>query len=232
MNYHIAICDDSNADTGYLSSLVIDWSNLSKNIINIETFLSAEAFLFHYTEDKTYHILLLDIEMGNMNGVQLAREIRKNNETVQIIFITGYSDYIAEGYEVSALHYLIKPVNKGKLFHTLDRAASKIKYNEKSIQIKTTGETAWLPLYEIRYLEVRQNYTTIHARLEYTVKRTLGDIEKELDERFFRIGRSYIVNLSYIRRVTKTEIYLGDDATIPLPRSMYEPLNRAIISRI
>lgn len=60
--------------------------------------------MFHYTTDKSFDILLLDIEMGSINGVELAKQIRKDNEGLQIIFITGFPDFITEGYEVSALH--------------------------------------------------------------------------------------------------------------------------------
>ena len=74
-------------------------------------FPSAESFLFDYAEQKNYDFLLLDIEMPSMNGVELAQKIRQENNAVQIIFITGYSDFMAEGYEVSALHYLMKPVS-------------------------------------------------------------------------------------------------------------------------
>ena len=88
-----------------------------------------------------------------------------------------------------------------------------------------------LPFYEIRYLEVRQNYVTLHAKREYTVKRTLGEFEKELDQRFFRVGRSLILNLKDVRRVTRTEVRLSDGTVLPLPRGAYEPLNRAIIER-
>lgn len=230
MYYKIAICDDSKADLNYISSLVTDWAKLSGNTVNIKTFPSAEALLFHYSDDKSYDILLLDIEMGNMNGVQLAKEIRKENDAIQIIFITGYSDYIAEGYEVSALHYLMKPIDQAKLFSTLYRASAKLKRNENVMLLKNAGEIIRIPLYEIRFLEVQRNYVTIHAKQDYTVKCTLGKMEKELDERFFRTNRSYIVNITYIRRVTKTDVYLTDGSQVALSRGMYEPLNRAIIS--
>lgn len=164
-----------------------------------------------------------------MDGVTMAKRVRRDNEAVQIVFITGYSDYIAEGYEVAALHYLMKPVNKDKLFSVLDRALEKRKQEERYLNLESAGEMVRIPFYEIRYLDVRQNYVTIHAKQEYTVKRTLGDFEKELDDRFSRIGRSMIVNLKYIQRVTKTEVRLSDGTVLPLPRGAYEPLNRAII---
>ena len=168
--------------------------------------------------------------MGDMDGVTMARCIRKENAAVQIVFITGYSDYIAEGYEVEALHYLMKPLKEEKFFTVLDRAVEKLKQTERYLNLELSGEMVRIPFYEIRYLDVRQNYVTVHAGQDYTVKRTLGDFEKELDERFFRAGRAMIVNLTLIRRVTKTEVHLSDGTVLPLPRGAYEPLNRTIIA--
>lgn len=230
MDYKIAICDDNEVDCVYISNIVHSWAGQLKNEIDLQVFPSAESFLFHYADEKDYDILLLDIEMGKMDGVSLAKRLRYENETVQIIFITGYSDYISEGYEVAALHYLMKPVKKQKLFQTLDRAIQKIKKNEQTLFLELPGETIRLPIYEIRFLEVRQNYVTIHAKNDYTLKKTLSELEQKLDERFYRMRRSYIVNLSYISKVTKTDVFLSDGTTLPLPRGQYEPLNQAFIA--
>lgn len=230
MAYRAAICDDNEKDAEYVKSILNRWAASRKVSVQAEAFPSAESFLFRYAEDKAFDILLLDIEMGIMDGVTLAKSIRKENEEVQIVFITGYSDYIAEGYEVEALHYLMKPVNEEKLFSVLDRAVEKIKQNERCLNLELSGEMVRIPFYEIRYLDVNQNYVTIHGKKDYTVKRTLGDFEKELDDRFFRAGRSLIVNLKCIQRVTKTEVRLSDGTALPLPRGAYGPLNRAIIS--
>lgn len=227
--YKIAICDDNQADTEYIADLVKKWAK--DTIVQIKTYPSAESFLFHYAEEKDFDILLLDIEMGKMDGVTMAKTIRKDNESVQIVFITGYSDYIADGYDVAALHYLIKPVKKEQLFGVLNRAAERLKKNEKELLLKTSGETVVMPVREISYLDVQQNYVTVHGKIDVTVKRTLGEFENELDERFFRLGRSYIVNLTYIRRITKTDVYLSNGGRIPLPRGQYDALNRAIIAR-
>lgn len=230
MIYRIAVCDDNSADVGYLSSLVSEWEGEPEDTVVLSDFPSAEAFLFQYAENPNYDILLLDIEMPGMDGVQLARQIRRENEAVQIVFITGYSDYIAEGYDVAALHYLMKPVHREKLFEVLDRAAEKLKKNERVLLLDLSGELVRVPLYEIRYLEVRQNYVTVHAKQDYTVRKTLGEFEKELDDLFFRAGRSFLVNLTAVSRVTKQEVYLSDGSVIPLPRGQYERLNRAIIA--
>ena len=230
MAYRVAIVDDSVTDARFVESILTDWAGEKQTAIQAEVFASAESFLFRYAEDKEWDILLLDIEMGAMDGVTMAKRVRQDNEAVQIVFITGYSDYIAEGYEVAALHYLMKPVNREKLLTVLDRAMEKRKQEERCLNLEAYGEMVRLPFYEIRYLDVHQNYVTVHAKADYTVKRTLGDFEKELDNRFCRVGRGMILNLKFIQRVTKTEVRLSDGTVLPLPRGAYEPLNRAIIT--
>lgn len=230
MTYKTAVCDDSAADRKYLSDLVRQWARSAGHTVTIAEFPSAESFLFHYAEEKDYDILLLDIEMGNMDGITMARRLRRENDTVQIVFITGYSDYIAEGYEVDALHYLMKPTGRDKLFSVLDRAAEKLKKNEKVLTLETGGETIRIPVYQIRHADVQGNYVTIHASVDVTVKMTLRELASELDDRFYRAGRSLIINLTRISRVTKTEIRLSDGTALPLPRGAYEGVNRAIIN--
>ena len=230
MAYRVAIVDDSATDAEFVQGILNSWAEQRLIDIRAEVFTTAEAFLFRYAEDKEWDILLLDIEMGAMDGVTMAKRVRQSNEAVQIVFITGYSDYIAEGYEVAALHYLMKPVNQEKLMTVLDRAIEKRKQEERCLNLEAYGEMVRLPFYEIRYLDVKANYVTVHAKADYTVKRTLGDFEKELDDRFCRVGRGMILNLKYIQRVTKTEVRLSDGTVFPLPRGAYEPLNRAIIS--
>ena len=131
MKYKVAICDDSDADRRYIMNMVRSWASAAAHEVQIDGFPSAESFLFRYAGESDYDILLLDIEMGAMDGVTMAKELRKSNDTVQIIFITGYSDYISEGYEVAALHYLMKPVKEEKLCLVLDRAAEKLAKNER-----------------------------------------------------------------------------------------------------
>lgn len=232
MKINFAICDDNRIDSQYVNELIKKWVRNKKYQIHIDIFQSAEAFLFHYTQNKEYDILLLDIEMKKMDGVTLARMIRKSNKSVQILFITGYSQYIAEGYDVEALHYLMKPIKEEKMFDVLDRAVTKLIQNEKHLLLKLSDEMIKIPLHEIIYIDVNRNYVTIHANKDYTLKKTLGEIEKELDEKFFRIGRSAIVNLKYITRITKTEVFLSNGFSLPLPRGIYDALNRAIINEI
>ncbi len=232
LRYHFAVCDDHHADALTVKALVESWAVRYGYQARVDVFPSAEAFLFRYAEDKSYDILLLDIEMTGADGISLAKTIRVENDAVQIVFITGYSDYIAEGYEVAALHYLLKPVSDVKLFEVLTRAAACLKKEERVLFLKIGGESFRLPLREIHYFEVQGNYVTIHAAKEYTLKSTLSGFENVLDERFFRIGRSFIVNLAYIRRVTRKQVDLLSGEWIPLPRGMYDVLNRAIMESV
>ena len=230
MQYKIAICDDESSVIEYISSIVTEWETKSGHSVVLRTFSSAENFLFSYEDENDYDILLLDVEMGAMDGVSLAKAIRRKNKTVQIVFITGYSEYISEGYEVAALHYLMKPVKAEKLFEVLTRATEKLEKNERMLTLSLSGEMVRIPLHEIAYIDVNGNYITLHGKEDYTAKKTLGDIQKELDERFFKVGRSCIVNLNMVQRVTKTDCYLSNGSSLPLPRGAYESLNRAIIS--
>lgn len=230
MVYRIAICDDSAADAAFVADLLANWARQRNAAIHTELFSSAENFLFRYAEENAFDILLLDIEMGAMDGVTMAKRLRRENDAVQIVFITGYSDYISEGYEVAALHYLMKPVKEEKLFSVLDRAVEKLRKNERVLNLESGGEMIRVHIYQIRYAEVQGNYVTIHAKEDYTVKMTLRELAAQLDDRFYRAGRSAIVNLTCISRVTKTDIYLNDGTALPLPRGAYEGLNRAIIA--
>ncbi len=226
--YRLAICDDNQADIAYLQVFLERWAAETQAALKIESFPSAEAFLFRY-EEEAFDLLLLDIEMGEMSGVELARKIRQKDHLVQIIFITGYMDYIAEGYDVEALHYLLKPVTEEKLRAVLERALRRLEAGEKELCLSLPGAVVRIPLREIRYLEVQRNYVTVCGQEIYRVKKTLNELEQELDERFFRIGRSYIVNLHFVRKVTRTQVILKDGGQLPLSRKFYEEINRAMI---
>lgn len=229
MKHTIAICDDSPSDREYIAGLCREWAESREEEVRATPFASAEEFLFRLGEES-FDILLLDIEMGKMDGVSMARELRKVNDAIQIVFITGYSEYIAEGYDVAALHYLLKPVGKEKFFTVLDRAASAAVKSGRSLTLELPDETVRVPLRQIRYIDVRSNYVTVHAREDYTLKTTLSSLAGKLDGSFYRLGRSAIVGLRFVGRVTKSDVYLRDGTVLPLPRGGYEGLNRAIIN--
>lgn len=234
--YRIAVCDDEQADASYVTNFIKKWAREHAVMVQVEEFPSAEAFWFRYEADRTFDILFLDIEMKaegldkeNMNGIDLAARIRERDHAIQIVFVTGYMDYIAEGYDVEALHYLLKPVTKERLGGVLDRAVQRVKDREKELCLQTSEGLVRIPASEIRYLEVQRNYVTIYGRENYTVKKTLADLEQELDESFFRTGRSFIVNLRFVKKITKSQVVLKDGTQVPLSRGLYEEINCAMI---
>ncbi len=230
---HIAICDDEALERDYLSDIVQRWAKDMGHLFSLATFESGESFLFNYEDNKEVNILLLDIQMKELDGVSLAKKIRETNSGVQIIFITGISDFMSEGYEVSALHYLLKPVKEEKLYEVLNKSVEKLGQVEKFLLLNINRENIRILLKDIIFIESVDHYINIHTFDDvYNTKMALGDFEKLLDERFIRCQRSYIVGLGYIKKVTKTSVFLSDDKEIPISRGMYNTINNAIIENL
>ena len=230
MEITVAICDDEHQQTEYMKMLVSKWAYENNIKTRIEMYESAEAFKAVWSESRKYDIVLLDIQMGGQNGVELAREIRRTDEKIVIIFVTGFGEYMGEGYDVSALHYLMKPVSEGKLFEVLDKSLKNLTKTGKSLMLTVDSETHRIPLSEIRYIEVQDHYVVIQTvSQDYRTKINLTEIEKLLDNSFFRCQRSFIVNLKFVYKITRTFIVLDDMTEIPLSRNLYEAANQAVI---
>ena len=226
----IAVIDDQPADRDYIAALVSRWAKDRDTAVTAVPFPSAEAFLFAYSEDRDFDILLLDIEMGAINGVELAKTVRKENDTVQMIFITGFPDFIAEGYEVSALHYLMKPVDRDKLFSVLDRAAANLEKAERRLRVTFERRTDYVPFSKILYLEAQKQYVRIVTEgEEYRMKASLAETAAQLDEFFFPCQRSFAVNLRHVARILPDRVVLKNGAEVPISRGMAEKIGREII---
>ena len=231
MNYNIAICDDDINQIEYLKPIITTWAKDNRHPITVSAFPSAEAFLFAHEEQNDVDILLLDIEMKEMNGVELAKKLRAENDRLQIIFVTGYDKYIADGYDVAALHYLIKPVRPEKLCEVLTRAARLLSDMESCLVFSSNHSSIKLPLNKIVYIESELNYICIHtADVSYKTRMTLSEIEKKLDDGFFRTGKSFIVGLRFVKSISHGLITLDDGTEIPLSRNLYDAANKAFIN--
>lgn len=230
MPFCAAIVEDSAADAEYVENILRRWADARDCAVSVERFPSAENFLFRYAEDKAWDVLLLDIEMGAMDGVSLAKQIRKDNDAVQIVFVTGYPDHMAQGYDVAALHYLMKPVREGQLFAVLDRAAGALQKQERFLLLPVEGETVRLAARAVRYAESFSH--TVELATEkgtYSVKLSMGELEKQLGEGFVRCHRSYLVNLAHISRLSKTEVILDGGKRLPLSRGAARQVHRAFV---
>ena len=229
MKYRIAICDDEQNQIEYITSIVTSWSNHKGHSCEIRTFASAEAFLFEYEEDKAYDILLLDVEMKNMNGIELAKRIRKDSNHAEIIFITSHFEFVGEGYEVDALHYLIKPISADKLTQVLTKATEKLSVEPPSVVIFCESETVKLYETDILYVESFLHYIVIHTKdKEYKIKENISVFDNRVSNDFYRIHRSYLVSLKYITRISRTSVNIGN-TELPLSRGKYDNINRAFI---
>ena len=232
MPYRVAICDDDISQIEYIKSVVMKWSCSVGHASELSTFLCAEAFLFDYEGDKTYDILLLDVEMKEISGIELAKRIRKDNNRAEIIFITSHFEFAGEGYEVDALHYLMKPISEYKLLEVLSKAAKKLSVEPASVVITCDSETIKLYEADILYVESYLHYITIHTKeKEYKIKESISSFESKLSEDFFRIHRSYLVSLKYITAISRSWICLQNKIELPLARGKYDDINRAFIER-
>ncbi len=231
MLLNIAICDDEQSQTDWLKEQLCRWSESRGRNIKITSFSSAEAFLFEFRENKNFDIILLDIEMKEMNGIELAHSLRGENEEIKIIFVTGYAEYIGEGYDVSALHYLLKPVDVQKLFSVLDRASKAVVPARRRLSLTVGRENEFVYVDEILYAESEKHYVVFYtAGSEHRVRMTMPEAEALLGADFCRCGRSFIVGLAHIKRVTKTSVLLRNGGCIPLGKGMFDILNKSLVN--
>ena len=230
----IAICDDEQAQQLLVEKYLLEWGEEHQISIMTSLFPNGESFLFSWEEDKEYELLIFDIEMGKMNGMELAGEIRKLDEEIPILFITGYDSYMAQGYEVSALHYLLKPVNKEKLFAVLDRLQrNRVKTEiEEKFLFQTEEGTLSLPLSKIWYVEASAHQCVLYTQeQEYVLKQAISAVEKLFSgkKEIIRCHRSYLVNLQHISAIVKNEIILDNKNRLPVSRNLSKEVNAAFI---
>ncbi len=205
-----------------------EWSSDKPFSIEIDEYISAEGFLFNYA-DKTCDLLLLDIEMGKISGMDLAKKLRSEGDMLPIVFISGYSDYMNEGYEVEALHYLMKPMDKQKLFAVLDRYMKR-HTSENEIIIRCNDRMLHISPDMIIYCEAIGKRTHIYTSDGVIIcEDGIGNFSKSLGTGFIFCHRSYIVNLRYIKSIGKTEITLDNGTNIPISRRLYKEVNESFI---
>ncbi len=231
-SYRIAICDDEPEQSSALREIVDGWGRMTGAECRVSVFPSAEAFRFAYEDDSAYDILLLDVEMKGMTGIELARRLRAEGCRAEIVFITSHFEFVGEGYEVDALHYLQKPVSAEKLCAVLDRAAQKLAVEPPFVVLSCDGGTVKLYESEILYVESFLHDIVIHtAGRNLRTKESISAFAARVGEDFFRAHRSYIVNLKAVVRIDRTSVTLEGGAAVPLARGKYDEINRAFIAR-
>ena len=232
---HIMICDDEPAELELLRDYVEEWA-AGCGGADIRCFQSAARFLFDWEEKKDADLLLLDIEMPGMNGMELARHLRRQGDPVQILFVTGLAGYAPEGYDVDAVSYLIKPVKKEQLSACLDKAVRRLGRQEPVLLVECAGELCKVPVSQILYLESMKHDTLLYVAGEEKPLRSkngLSVLEKELvslSTVFFKIHRSYLVHLEQIEKLTRRDVCMKGGAVLPIARGRWEELNQALLA--
>lgn len=230
MELKIAICDDDATQRAYLAETVSAWAKRNRHPAKLLQYPDAKAFFFDYSGQKDFDILLLDVEMPGMSGIELAKAVRGENTAVQIIFVTGYYEYFGEGFDVSALHYLIKPVDGDKLCPVLEKAVRNLTWRQRSVLVSTAQGEIKVPLADILYVEAEKVYVNVHtAQGSYHTRMALGKFTAQLDDTFFKVHRSYVVGLKYVKMITRTEVVMTNGDSVPISRGMYNTVHAALI---
>ena len=233
-----AVCEDNPTQAKNMRRLLSDWSRERGQAAVIQSYDSCEAFLWDWTQKMDFDLLLLDIDLGGeINGMELARRIRQKDDEITIIFVTGLPEYMSQGYDVRACHFLVKPVEEAKLRSVLDRALETIGKREAYLLLDTETETEKIPLSRILYAEAFSHTAALYLAPESgekavcrEIKMCLGDLAELLPRvGFFRCHRSYLVHLPYIRRIDRTQAFLDYGAVIPVSRGKREELYQAFL---
>lgn len=233
----IIVCED---DAAYLKSIpeaIAQWARENGHAdIAVRTFGSSEDFLQAWNAGLSPDILFLDIEFpSEINGMEVARQVRKTDENVPIVFITNYDAYLREGYAVRALRYLGKPVRSHEIAMCLDIAYNQyaLSHNEFFI-FSTAGRRIAIRYAEILFFEAQSPCTLIHQHgsdQPMKLRSRFGEVTQKVpQELFVPCHRSYVVNLIHVRCVKRTELLLSNGQWLPVSRPYIAALNDAFDS--
>lgn len=226
----IAIVEDDEKDLRQLTDVLVAYAAAHDLSVEIDTFSSGENFLRAF-EPQKYTLVFLDNYIGNGLGIDLARKARALDAAVALVFVSMSMDFALSGYEVRALHYLIKPATPEemeKVFERLPQNGPEAK--EAAIEVICDYRPILIPADSIRYIEVVGKACVIHAEKDVKTYMPLGSLIDRLPpDDFIRTHRSYVVRLSCIRAMHKNEFTLKDGVVVPISQSYHNNSHRAYI---
>ena len=231
----IALCDDVSTEKELLEQYIRQWADSQSLPVCVRSFSDGQSLL-HAMEREAFPIVFLDIQMQGLDGMETARRIRQIDGSAKeagICFVTGYEDYLAEGYEVEAFRYLIKPVRREKLWEALDSFLRRMQQRRPFWTVETPNGQKRVALSEVLYLEAFGHTCTLHGDTEsFTVKLGITAAQEQMTSlglAMFRCHRSYLVNIARITGIERECAVLESGIRIPVSRKSYEPMNRAFI---
>ncbi|WP_181899190.1 LytR/AlgR family response regulator transcription factor [Lachnotalea glycerini] len=219
MKVNVAICDDNEIFCNQIKEFIERFNKENNTNCEVSTFNSGFDLLGQYTAE--YKIIILDIEMKGMNGIETALEIRKKNQKVIIWFLTVSKDYMLEGYKAEAFRYLIKPLSYDDFAKEFDESIRWV--DEKYVRpiiVEYKNETYHLETNDILFIEVFGHKLIYHLLNEkITTIDTLKNIEIELCKlNFVRIHRSYLINLKKVKTFNRNEVVMKNNERIPISK--------------
>lgn len=198
----IAICEDDIIQQERLEILLSEIG--LQESINLRKFDSGERLIKSYESGDRYGIILLDMQLDQLNGIQTAGIIREYDKNCLIIIITSVMEYAVEGYSIDAYDFLMKPVEKEKFARVINKAVKELQVRmNKTYLIQTRDITKVIKLSEIQFIESNRNRVIIHTNKEtYTSNESISSVVGKLGkDGFVRISRYYIANIYYVKEI-------------------------------
>ncbi len=228
--FRIAVCDDEDYFRKNLKELISVYMTEQGYAFQIDTFCSGEEFMSLGMEMMNYTIVFLDISMGEIDGVTVAKEIRKISQETFIVFVTAYVDYALEGYKINVIRYLLKDNNsiENAVKECIDAVVEKMDYVvKKKIFTFHEGGRKEVSLERLLYIESRLHKLEFHVMEDtmkiYTMYATLNEIERDLkNANFIRIHQSFLVNLKYVINVLRYKVILMNGEELIIPKARYK----------
>ncbi|MBE6036285.1 MAG: response regulator transcription factor [Clostridiales bacterium] len=231
--FRIAVCDDEKIFADEVALCCRTILEKKQAAGEVAVFSCGRDLVDAYVKGETFDLLLLDILMDGMDGIELATAIRELDKKVPIVFVTSTAQYALKGYEVQAYRYLLKPVKQIELEPILaERLREKGK--KRWLSLKDGAAVRRIPFEEIIYVETAGRKAIIHTDGEnFTFAGRLAELENELPaDRFLRCHQSYILNFSYVFEIHRYEAVLTDHTVIPISRTYWEKVKSTFLRKI
>ena len=233
----IAICDDELNFLQELSLLLKAYNDENGCSIEYKIFTNPLELIVQMEKGSYYDAILLDICMPGINGIQCAKDIRMYDSFVKIIFLTSSTEYAVESYSVKAHDYILKPVQREKLFSVLRQIEREIKKKEQNIFVlKSRKGLIKISLAKLEYCEVINRKVVFHMSNgeEFECGLHMNELEEELMVFgcFVRPHRSYLVNMEFIQILSTLYIVMENGVQIPIPREKYAAIKQAYMDYV
>ncbi len=211
----IAICDDDKSVLMQLSDTV---GGLLERGDELQAFEATEL-LYEAHERAPFDAVILDIEMPGINGIDIGWELKRLYPHTYIVYVTRFPNFAMEAFRVRAFHYLLKPVSPTDLSWVLeDIREGYASLAPGTLEIESREIHAYEKLSDILYMESFLHKLTLHTRLRsHTFPGRLGDYEEALAGKgFYRVHRSYLVNLAHVKSIRGRKVWVDDSGPIPI----------------